>query len=294
MTSDFKKINLISDKLLDLALAEDLGTNWHDLTTDALFAKSSKIYQTKIISKNPEPITICGVEFIHHLFKKINPDCKIIPHYQDGQQLLPGETLLTLESDGCTLLKGERTALNFLRHLSAIATLTAQYVHKIKHTQLKLLDTRKTTPGMRYLEKYAVHCGGGVNHRMGLYDAYMVKDTHVDLIGGMKETLKRLPNQAIHHLPVIVEVRSLAELADVLDDGQQKVTRILFDNMGLGDIQQGVSACQGIYDTEASGNIDLDNITDIAQTGVQFASVGKITYAAGQVDLSMLFATNAP
>ena len=179
----------------------------------------------------------------------------------------------------------ERTLLNFLRHLSAIATLTRQFVDKVSHTHLKLLDTRKTTPGFRHLEKYAVHCGGGINHRMGLYDAILIKDTHIDFLGGLENALQKIPNK--YPLPVIVEIRNQQEF-DIAIQYPQKITRLLFDNMRPEQLTQYVKNTPKMLETESSGNITLNNIADVAQTGVDYASVGCITYAAGQVDLSMI------
>jgi len=276
----------LSDILLQLSLIEDLGFPWHDVTTDLLFPDHHKISHAKIISKHPEIITVCGVTLIEALFKKLSPHTKMTIHHPDGSQLKPKETLLTIEAPASALLKGERVALNFLRHLSAIASLTNKYVEKIKHTQLKILDTRKTTPGMRELEKYAVHCGGGVNHRMGLYDAIMVKDTHVDILGGMKNALAALPDKTTHKLPVIIEIRTIEELHIALEN-THKITRVLLDNMPPDLLFACVVLCNKQVETEASGNIRLENILAIAQTGVDYASVGELTYNAGQVDLSM-------
>ncbi len=274
--------------VLNLALDEDLGVPRRDNTSEWLFpVADNRRYQAKILSKHKECITICGIEWLRLLFAQLSPHCNIRTSYVDGQRLHPDEELLIIEGDAITLLKGERTALNFLRHLCAIATLTAKYVDRIKGSALKILDTRKTSPGLRRLEKYAVYCGGGVNHRMGLFDAIMVKDTHVDLLGGMEQTIKKLPELTLQSLPVIVEVRTIKELDTVLSLGQTKVNRVLLDNMTLANMRTCVAACQRIFDTEASGNISLDSILDIAETGVNYASVGELTYGAGQVDLSM-------
>jgi nicotinate-nucleotide pyrophosphorylase (carboxylating) len=286
-TDRTKNMNPLEDQLFQLALTEDLGSPPHDVTTDLLFPNNQTIAQANIISKHAEIITVCGINLIAPLFSKLSADCKIQTNYQDGDRLAPGETLLTIEATAPSILKIERTLLNFLRHLSAIATLTAKYVERVKNTQLKILDTRKTTPGFRSLEKHAVHCGGGVNHRFGLYDAIMIKDTHVDILGGMQQALNKLLTVDIKNLPVIVEVRTPEELDQVLTTAAHKVTRVLLDNMSLEIMQQCVAKCEGIVDTEASGNIRLDTVLAIAQTGVHYASVGELTYNAGQVDLSM-------
>jgi nicotinate-nucleotide pyrophosphorylase (carboxylating) len=274
--------------LIKLALLEDLGPNLRDATTELLFPVSDKIYSARIISKHPEVITICGIDLAKTLLAQLSDTYQVDSDYTDGQQLSPGQTLMTIRSDAHTLLKSERLILNFLRHLCAIATLTAKYVAQVAGTSLKILDTRKTTPGMRHLEKYAVQCGGGVNHRMGLYDAIMIKDTHVDLLGGMKNTLQRLPTFETQPLQVIVEVRTEAELSVVLECGKEKVNQVLLDNMPLDSLARCVAQCAEIFTTEASGNIRLHTIRPIAETGVDYASVGELTYQAGQVDLSMI------
>jgi nicotinate-nucleotide pyrophosphorylase (carboxylating) len=291
------QLNQIDQKLLDLALQEDLcqdiyppsstlnPQSFTDITTDTLFPKNIN-RSVKITSKDKKPIVVCGLPVIDALLAKFNSKFAILTNFKDGDVLQPGETLLTINCDANTLLKTERTLLNFLRHLCAIATLTKKFVSLIKDTNTKILDTRKTSPGMRHLEKYAVHCGGGVNHRFGLYDAFMLKDTHIDLLGGMKNAIAKLPDK--NKLPVIVEIRNLAELEVVLQFGKNKIDRVLLDNMSTELLKVCVQKCQGIFQTEASGNITLATIEEIAKTGVDFASVGQLTYAAGQVDLSML------
>ena len=279
--------NIIDEALFELALNEDLGIPWQDVTTDLLFPQLPAQAEAKIFSKHKEPIRICGISFVAHLLTKLSRHSQVLTDFQDGEELPVGATMLTILTDPHSLLKAERILLNFLRHSCAISTLTAQYASQVKHTNLKILDTRKTTPGLRHLEKYAVYCGGGQNHRMGLYDAVMIKDTHIDLLGGMEKALEKLPLLTSQSLPVIVEVRSLEELNIVLEKGQSKVHRVLLDNMNVETLAACVKACRGIFETEASGNIRLDSIVKIAETGVDFASIGELTYGAGHVDLSM-------
>lgn len=280
-------VNSVDSQIFQIALDEDLGQPWLDATTDLLFAEQRGEGKAIIISKQTSPITICGLAFLPNLLAKMTAHFRIETVYEDGDLLQFGEVLATLHAEAKVLLKIERVLLNFMRHCSAIATLTHHYVSKVKHTRMKILDTRKTTPGLRHLEKYAVFCGGGVNHRMGLYDAIMIKDTHVDLLGGMKATLAKLPTSDQQPLPVIVEVRSLQELEVVLMHGNNKVQRVLLDNMNCQQMQQAVTVCEDVFETEASGNIRLNTIAEIAETGVNFASIGELTYNAGQVDLSM-------
>ncbi|MBU0455953.1 MAG: carboxylating nicotinate-nucleotide diphosphorylase [Pseudomonadota bacterium] len=281
-------LNSIDQALLGLALQEDLGIPYTDITTQTLFDQNNPPYSTKIISKEQQPVRVCGLPILYALCEKMELPFTFNALKKDGDILEPRETLLMLEGHPYLLLTLERTLLNFLRHLSAIATLTKQVTDRVKNTPLKILDTRKTTPGLRHLEKYAVHCGGGVNHRMGLFDAYMIKDTHIDLIGGLEKALERIPNKNQNDLPVIVEIRNLNELDVALRYGQEKIHRVLLDNMSINTMKQAVLRCENIFETEASGNITLENITAIAETGVQYASIGMLTYGAGQVDLSMV------
>jgi len=280
-------INALENMLLDLALVEDMGFPWRDVTTDLLLSQDNKMYSANILSKHHEPAVICGISLIHAIFRKLTSQFAIHSDYRDGDYLEPQKTLLTIEAPAQVLLKCERVTLNFLRHLSGISTLTAKYVGRVKGTCLKVLDTRKTTPGLRALEKNAVYCGGGVNHRMGLYDAVMVKDTHIDALGGIEKTMQLLSAATLPKLPIIIEVRSIAELDAVLEKSQGKVTRVLLDNMSVDALKNCVSLCQGRVETEASGNIRLENILEIAKTGVDYASVGELTYNAGHVDLSL-------
>ncbi len=279
------QFNTTDQTLIDLALTEDLGQPYQDITTATLFSDVKNSSQAKIISKHPEPIIIAGLPLIKIILEKLTQEYSIQTNYQDGQTLSPGDTLVTLTANANVLLMAERTILNFLQRLCAVATLTAKFVAAVNGTQLKILDTRKTMPGFRHLEKYAVLCGGGVNHRIGLYDALLIKDTHIDLLGGVAATLNKLT--AKFSVPVIIEIRTLDELKIVLAQGREKINRVLLDNMTPQLMAECVTLCRGIFPTEASGNIDLTTIVDVAKSGVDFASVGKLTHSANSVDLSM-------
>ncbi len=282
------KLNQLDLRLIDIALAEDLGLPYKDVTTMALFPENNnKIASAKIISKHPRDVIICGLPIVRAVLQKLSVHCDVHSAYFDGDSIPPATVVLTVKGPAQVLLAAERLLLNFLQRLSSIATLTNQFVTKVKHTKTKILDTRKTLPGFRHLEKYAVLCGGGINHRMGLYDAVMVKDTHIDLLGGVKKTLDVLMKNVTSPIPVIVEVRSQEELAIVIKQGLKIVTRVLLDNMTLPLMGKCVAMCQGIIPTEASGNISLDNVVDIAETGVDFISVGGLTHSAENIDLSM-------
>jgi nicotinate-nucleotide pyrophosphorylase (carboxylating) len=279
------QLNNIDQTLIELALTEDLGKPFCDLTTQILFTDSNKISRARIISKHPEPIVLCGLPVVKAILEKFTNHYQLRTTHQDSDVIHPKETILILEAPTDCLLMAERTILNFLQRLCAVATLTRKFVDIVKHTSLKILDTRKTTPGFRHLEKYAVQCGGGVNHRMGLYDAMMIKDTHIDALGGMEKALEKINNK--NNYPIIAEVRTLEELKVVIKYASHKVTRVLLDNMSPELMKQCVALCHNIFPTEASGNISLDNIKIIAETGVNFASIGKLTHSAGSVDLSM-------
>lgn len=278
-------LNEIDERLIALALQEDLDVVFCDATTQLLLEDYDKIAHAQIISKNSTPVILCGLPIIRAILDEFQTEYKLTCHYQEGDEVPSKAVICDLEADAQTLLMAERTMLNFLRHLSAIATLTHQFTQLIRHTPTKILDTRKTTPGWRHLEKYAVACGGGVNHRMGLYDAIMVKDTHIDTLGGMEQALNKIPTK--HDLPVIVEVRSITELQTVIELGKDKIDRVLLDNMSPDLMHECVKLCKGIFPTEASGNLNLQNIVKAAETGIDFASVGMLTHSAGNVDLSM-------
>lgn len=279
-------------QLIDMALNEDLGTPFLDLTTEMLFYDRHNIGQAHIISKHPHDIILCGLPVIRAILAKFDSRCELQSAFEDGASIAPGATVLTLTGPVSILLMTERIMLNFLQHLCAIATLTAKYKQAIKQTKAQILDTRKTRPGFRHLDKYAVQCGGGINHRMGLYDAIMIKDTHIDALGGIEKAILLLPQNITQRYPVIVEVRSKLELAlaikyGIADEVQPKISRILLDNMSPALLAECVAMCNGAIPTEASGNVDLDSVLAIAESGVDFISIGKITHSAGNVDLSM-------
>ncbi len=280
------ELNDIDLRLIDLAFVEDLGYPYQDITTEQLFLNTKNSSKAKIISKHSDEIIICGLPILKSIIEKIDKDITLQSNYRDGMTLAQGQTLLTLQGSPHHLLMIERILLNFLQRLCAIATLTGKFVKKIAFSKAKILDTRKTIPGFRHLEKYAVFCGGGVNHRFGLYDAIMIKDTHSDFLGGMTNALNQLPDNILEKYPVIVEVRNIDEL-DIALKHKYKITRVLLDNMKPDRIKTCLTHLRGQLPTESSGNVDLENIQAIAETGVNFISVGKITHSAGNVDLSM-------
>lgn len=291
------QLNHIDQQLIDIALAEDLGLPMRDLTTDLLLQTEGDA-TARVISKQAEPVVICGLPIVQAILATLCASlnassgtkrlhAELMPTCHDGDVVNTKQEILQMRGSPTVLLMAERTLLNFMQRLSAIATTTAKYVAKIKHTNAKILDTRKTLPGFRHLEKYAVTCGGGVNHRMGLYDAIMIKDTHIDVLGGMQQALAKLPEDILKRVPVIVEVRNKQELEVVLTHALHKTTRVLLDNMSVELMRECVLLCKDKIPTECSGNVTLDTIQAIAETGVDFISVGRITHSAGNVDLSM-------
>ncbi len=271
------------EHLIELALQEDLGDRG-DITTDAVVPKETK-GSAKIVAKQRG--ILAGLQVAAWVFEHVDPDLQFEALRADGEEVLAGETIATLSGRLRAILVGERTALNFLGRLSGIATYTRAFARAVQGTKARILDTRKTTPGWRYLEKYAVRCGGGVNHRMGLWDQVLVKDNHVAAAGSLQEAVRRvienLANRGIR-ATVVVEARSLEDVRDAL---ALRVDRILLDNMHLEQLRQAVALVRGRVPLEASGNVTLENVRAVAETGVDFISVGAITHSAPAFDLSL-------
>ncbi|MBI1820745.1 MAG: carboxylating nicotinate-nucleotide diphosphorylase [Nitrospirae bacterium] len=265
--------------LLKEALKEDLG--WGDVTTQTLFPEFLPAKGT-IFPR--EEVVLAGTLVARELFTLLDPGIQITIHHQDGNSVKKGEIFITLLGDGRTLLKGERVALNFLQRLSGIATLTAKFVKQVKGTKAKILDTRKTTPGLRLLERYAVSQGGGMNHRFHLGDAILIKDNHITLKGGLKKTLRALKSGANPYSPVEVEVKNKEEARIAIEEGADI---ILLDNMTPSKIKEAVSLIGNRALVEASGGVNLNNVKDIAEAGVDYISIGALTHSAPAVDLSM-------
>lgn len=293
MNSELFKSDKALITLIKLALEEDLSTNHRDITTELLFSKLGSLKKTAhFYSKETQSLVMCGLPLVRRLLEVAGPDCYFIGSYaEEGALVGPGEHLLSLTGPITQLLKLERILLNFLQRLCAIATQTAQFVAHTQHTLTRILDTRKTLPGFRALDKYAVQCGGGGNHRMGLYDAIMLKDTHIDALG-MEKALAILPLTIHNHYPVIVEVRNEMELDIVLSKGISKVSRILFDNLSIEILHRCVTRCLNRVSTEASGSVKLENVSEIAETGVDFISIGQLTHSVIAADLSMQIEIN--
>ncbi len=263
-----------------LALEEDLGLGG-DRTTNSIFPANTQ--GSAVIAARASGI-LAGQAFATESFEQIEPTCEIIWHKQDGDPLNPNETIATIEGKIRTILTGERTALNFLGHLSGIATLTAKYVKAIEGTSAHIVDTRKTTPTLRFAEKYAVRVGGGQNHRLRLDDAILIKDNHIAFAGGIEQAITKARQDNGHMIKIEVEVDILDQLKQCLD---HKIDAVLLDNMAPKTLKTAVEMVDGKIMTEASGGVTLDTVRAIAQTGVDIISVGALTHSAPCLDLGL-------
>ena len=265
--------------LITLAIAEDIGPG--DVTSEAVLPADMRL-QGRIIAKATG--TIAGLPVAAAVFERLDPALRFTPHLRDGDRVTPGDLVAQVNGPGRSMLAAERTALNFLQRLSGIATLTRAFVDRVAGTPTIILDTRKTHPGYRALEKYAVRVGGGQNHRMGLYDMALIKENHIQAAGSISAAVERV--RAAHpHLPIEVEVKTLDELRETL---ALDVDRIMLDNMNLEQIQAAVRLAAGRVPLEVSGGVTLERVADIAATGVDYISVGALTHSAPALDLSML------
>jgi nicotinate-nucleotide pyrophosphorylase (carboxylating) len=264
--------------LLDLAVREDVGAG--DRTSEATVPDAARA-RGRLLAK--ERLVVCGLPLVERVFARVGG---VAAEWRaaDGEVVEPGTVLGLLEGRARTLLAGERLALNFVQHLSGIATLTAACVARVAGTKLRVRDTRKTLPGLRVLEKYAVRCGGGENHRMGLDDAILVKDNHLALGGGDFDAAVREARTRFPSLPLEVEARTLAEVDRALAAGPDL---ILLDNMSVDELRHAVARVAGRVPLEASGGITLDTLAAVAATGVDYVAMGALTHSARAVDVSL-------
>jgi len=267
------------DKIIDTALDEDLGPG--DITTWAIIDSSLK-GKAQLLAK--EEITLAGIEVFSRVFSRLDPEIVVECTYHDGDVIPKGSNIGTVTGSMRGILGGERTALNFLQHLSGIATLTRDYVEKTDPSTVRVIDTRKTTPGLRILEKYAVRMGGGFNHRFGLFDGILIKDNHIAAAGSISEAVKKIRATVPHTLKIEVEVEDIKGLEEAIGVG---VDAILLDNMSVKGMKEAVSIAGGRVLLEASGGITLETIKEISKTGVNLISVGAITHSARSVDISL-------
>jgi nicotinate-nucleotide pyrophosphorylase (carboxylating) len=267
-------------ELIDRALAEDLGDG--DLTTQAVVPPGARA-RARIEQK--EPGVPAGLRVAEKVFERVDPELRWHAHATEGEWS-EGGMVAELAGGAASILAGERVALNFLGRLSGIATLTARFVQAVEGTEARILDTRKTTPGLRVLEKEAVRAGGGVSHRGGLFDAILVKENHAVLAGGVEVAARMALEAAAHDdVPVEVECATLEEVAGALDAG---VRRLLLDNMSLEEQRRAVELAAGRAHLEASGGITLETVRAVAETGVDYISIGALTHSAPALDFSLL------
>lgn len=257
------------------AIAEDLGETG-DWTTDLLVPAERQAQGVILAQANG---IVCGVTVAQYVFRWLDPDIQFPQSLTDGERVLDGEPVLTISGNARAILKGERTALNILQRLSGIATLTRQFVDAVQGTNARIVDTRKTTPHLRLLEKYAVKCGGGFNHRFGLYDGILIKDNHIALMGGdILQAVQRARAGAPHTLRIEVECASLDQVQQAIEAGADG---LLLDNMSVDETRQAVQIAQGkVQFLEASGGVNLQTVRAIAETGVDLISVGALTHSA--------------
>lgn len=261
-----------------IALEEDLKAE-KDVTSRAIFTDEVSTYY--LVSKDDG--ILCGLDIFREIYTQVDPSIEIFSNKKDGDRISYGEEIAVLKGNTATLLEGERTALNYLGHLSGIATKAQIYAEEAQG-KTQILDTRKTIPGLRELEKYAVACGGAMNHRMGLYDMVMIKDNHIDAAGSIKEAVNRIRAKWKNRFKIEVETRNLEEVRQALE---MKVDRIMLDNMSNEMMKKAVKIIGDKAETEASGNMTLGRIKEVSQTGVDFISVGDLTHTVTVFDFSI-------
>ena len=270
------------DDLLELAFAEDIGDGDH--TTLATIPENA-MGRSRLIIK--EDGVVAGVDIAEKVLHKIDPNVKVEKIIKDGSNVKKNDIVFTAEGKVRSLLLAERTLLNIMQRMSGVATITKKYQDELKGLKTKVLDTRKTTPGMRILEKEGVRLGGGVNHRMGLYDMILIKDNHEDFAGGIEEAIERAKiycRDNAKNIRIEVEVRSLDDIRKVMNAGG--VDRIMFDNFTPEQTKQAVEMVGGKIETESSGGITLENLREYAETGVDYISVGALTHSVKGLDMS--------
>lgn len=270
------------DELIDLAFAEDIGDGDH---TTVCCIPDTAMGKSRLLIK--EPGILAGVEIARKIFHRFDPDLKMTVYIEDGTAVKPGDVAFVVEGRVQSLLQTERLMLNVMQRMSGIATMTHRYVKKLEGLHTRILDTRKTTPGMRMLEKEAVKIGGGVNHRIGLFDMILLKDNHVDFAGGIENAISRCHDYLKakgKDLKIEIEVRNLDELKEVMRVGG--VDRIMLDNFSPELTREAVKIVGGKYEIESSGGITFDTIRDYAESGVDFVSVGALTHSVKGLDMS--------
>ncbi|TNF69981.1 MAG: carboxylating nicotinate-nucleotide diphosphorylase [Gammaproteobacteria bacterium] len=280
---NIKQIDKVEDKLIQSmvasALDEDINTG--DITAELV--KDNTNRKAQVITR--EDMVVCAMPWVYEVFRQVNPDIKLTSYVNDGEKVSKNAVLFEAYGHAKSILSAERTAMNFLQMLSGVATRTNEFVKKIAHTKAQVLDTRKTIPGFRYAQKYAVHCGGGMNHRIGLFDAFLIKENHILACGSITQAVQNARYIA-KDKSIEVEIENFSELDEAILAGADVV---MLDNFNLEQMTKAVDITNGRVLLEASGNVDLNTIVDIAETGVDFISIGGITKHIQAIDLSMRF-----
>jgi len=275
--------NILIDEFIDHAIREDIGDGDHSSKS---CIPSDAEGRMKLLIK--EEGILAGLEIAKRVFNKLDTSIQVAVLIEDGIHVKPGDIVFTAEGKVWSLLQAERLVLNIMQRMSGIATRTGEYVKRLEGTSTKVLDTRKTTPGMRLLEKAAVKIGGGVNHRMGLYDMVMLKDNHIDFAGGIEKAVHAVQSYLKVHkkdLKIEVEVRNWTELEEVLEVGG--IHRIMLDNFDVETTKKAVEYINGRFETESSGGITMDTLRDYAECGVDYISVGALTHHIKSLDMSL-------
>jgi nicotinate-nucleotide pyrophosphorylase (carboxylating) len=273
--------SFILDPILRRALLEDIGTG--DVTTMATVEPGTQA-SAELVAK--EDFVLAGIDVARRVFQLLSAEIAFEKLITDGQTVKRGDVMAWIKGDAAALLQGERVALNLLQRMCGVATLTAAFVREVVGTQAVVVDTRKTTPGLRVLEKYSVRMGGGGNHRMALYDAVLIKENHISAAGGISAAVSRAKQRVPHTQKIEVEVRNQDEVIEALAAGADI---LLLDNMTLPELTAAVKLVGDQAITEASGGVNLDTVREIAETGVRLISVGALTHSSRAVDISMLF-----
>ena len=268
------------DRIIENALAEDIHTG--DITTLAVVRERNEVH-ARLTAK--ESFILAGIEVAARVFRMVDPRIVFTPRFSDGDPLKSGDIIAEMLGDAASLLQGERVALNFLQRMSGVATLTGQYMAAVKGTKARIVDTRKTTPGLRSVEKYAVRVGGGNNHRSGLYDGVLIKENHITAAGGISIAIARARAYIPHTMKIEVETETLAEVAEALAAGADI---IMLDNMDMAAMREAIAMIAGRALVEASGGVNLETVREIAETGVDIISVGALTHSCRAMDISML------
>ncbi|TGU72153.1 carboxylating nicotinate-nucleotide diphosphorylase [Geomonas terrae] len=268
------------DNIIDNALAEDIHTG--DITTLSVLTRPRRM-RARLVAK--EAMVLSGIDVARRVFARLDADITFTAEFQDGARLEKGDIIARMEGDAASLLQGERVSLNLLQRMSGIATQTAAFVQELEGTGARVVDTRKTTPGLRVLEKYSVRVGGGTNHRTGLYDGVLIKENHIAAAGGIPEAVRAARAYIPHTLKIEVETETLDEVQQALDAGADI---IMLDNMSLDQMTEAVQLIDKRALVEASGGVNLKTIRSIALTGVDIISVGALTHSVRATDISML------